>query len=146
MPTSGVERLARLVLDTSAYSHFRSGHAQVLDYLARADAVLLPTIVIGELEAVFEHGTRARANRLALEDFLEEPFVTTLPVTKTVARQYGRVFSALRAAGTPLPVNDVWIGATTLDCGGMLLTFDTDFTRIDGLHSIVLENAPTRRG
>ena len=142
MPTSGVERLEKLVLDTSAYSHFRFGHTHVLDYLARSDAVFVPVIVIGELEAAFEQGKRARANRVALEDFLQEPFVTILPVTRTVARHYGRVFAALRVAGTPLPVNDVWIGATTLDCGGTLLTFDTDFTRIEGLHPIVLRHDP----
>ena len=142
MPISGVERLAKLVLDTSAYSRFRSGHARVLDYLARADAILLPTIVIGELEAAFEHGMRAHANRVALDAFLQEPFVGTLPVTRAVAKRYGRVFSALRRAGTPLPVHDIWIGATTLDCGGTLLSFDTDFARIDGLHHVLLTNDP----
>ena len=144
MPTSGVERLAKLVLDTSAYSHFRSGHARVLDYLARADTILFPTIVIGELEAAFEQGTRAQANHVALDTFLEEPFVAILPVTQAVAKRYGRVFATLRAAGTPVPVNDIWIGATTLDCGGTLLTFDTDFERIDGLHHVLLTIDPPR--
>ena len=65
MPISGVDRL---VLDTSAYSHFRSGHAQVLDALSRAERVLIPVTVLGELEAAFEWGSRARENRRALEE------------------------------------------------------------------------------
>lgn len=136
MTTSGV---SRLVLDTSAYSHFRTGHHGVLDALARAEHVLVPVTVLGELEAAFELGTRARENRRALESYLEEAFVRVLPVTPAVARQYGRVFSSLRRAGTPLPVNDIWIAAATLDCGGTLLTFDRDFARIPGLDHVTLD-------
>lgn len=135
MPTSGVDRL---VLDTSAYSHFRAGHLQVLEALARAERVLLPVTVLGELEAAFESGSRARENRRVLEDFLEEPFVDLLPITAAVARQYGRVFAALRRSGTPIPVNDIWIAATTIDCGGTLLTFDRDFARVAGLDHVTL--------
>jgi tRNA(fMet)-specific endonuclease VapC len=135
MTTSGV---SRLVLDTSAYSYFRAGHHEVLDALARAERVLIPVTVLGELEAAFEWGTRARENRRALESYLEEAFVDVLPATHAVARQYGRVFTALRRAGTPLPVNDIWIAAATLDCGGTLLTFDGDFARVPGLDHITL--------
>lgn len=130
---------SRLVLDTSAYSHFRTGHAQVLDALARAERVLIPVTVIGELEAAFEWGTRARENRRALESYLEEAFVEVLPLTPSVARYYGRTFVALRRAGTPLPVNDIWIAAATLDCGGTLLTFDRDFGRVAGLAHMTLD-------
>ncbi len=138
MPTSGAERVSRLVLDTSAYSYFRRGHAAVLDALARAERVLIPMTVLGELEAAFELGSRARENRRVLEEFIGEPFVDLLDTTASVARHYGRVFAALKRAGTPLPVNDIWIAATTLDCGGTLLTFDRDFQRISGLDHITL--------
>ena len=133
MPTSGVERVSKLVLDTSAYSHFRRGHVGVLDALARADRVLIPATVLGELEAAFELGTRLRENRRGLDDFLAESFVETTDTTASVARHYGRVFASLRRDGTPLPVNDIWIAAAALDCGGTLLTFDRDFERIRGI-------------
>lgn len=133
--TSGV---SRLVLDTSAYSYFRTGHVEVLEFLASAERVLIPVTVLGELEAAFELGTRTRENRRALEGYLEETFVDVLPTTPSVARHYGRVFATLRTAGTPLPVNDIWIAAATLDCGGTLLTFDRDFSRIAGLAHVTL--------
>lgn len=138
MTISGV---SRLVLDTSAYSHFRTGHPEVLDALAGAERVLIPVTVLGELEAAFEWGTRARENRRALEAYLEEAFVDVLTVTAAVARQYGRLFTALRRAGTPLPVNDIWIAASTFDCGGTLLTFDRDFARVPGLDLITIDPA-----
>lgn len=142
MTSSGAERVARLVLDTSAYSHFRRGHGGVLDALARAERVLVPVTVLGELEAAFELGTRSRENRRGLDDFLAEPFVDAIDATASVARQYGRVFSTLKRAGTPLPVNDIWIAAATIDCGGTLLTFDRDFERIVGLDRITLSASP----
>ena len=138
MIDSGGEVFDRLVLDTSAYSHFRAGHPQVLDQLARAAAVVIPVTVLGELEAAFQLGRRARENRLTLAEFLGEPFVTVWPTTTAVARHYGRLFAELKRAGTPIPVNDVWIAAACLDCVGRLVTFDTDFERITGLELTVL--------
>ena len=105
----------------------------MIDALARAERVLIPMTVLGELEAAFEMGRRARDNRRVLDDFLAEPFVDLLDVTASAARRYGQVFSTLKRAGTPLPVNDVWIAAATIDCGGTLLTFDRDFDRIPGM-------------
>ena len=49
--------------------------------------------------------------------------------------------SAERSAfvlSTPVPVNDIWIAAATLDCGGTLLTFDRDFERVAGLDRMTI--------
>jgi tRNA(fMet)-specific endonuclease VapC len=128
----------RLALDTSAYSHFRGNHAEVVDRIARADVVYLPAIVLGELEAAFRKGARTADNRAKLEDFLDEDFVQVLPVTADVARGYGQLFAALRAAGTPIPVNDIWIAATAIDAGAHLLTFDRDFDHVTRLDRTIL--------
>jgi tRNA(fMet)-specific endonuclease VapC len=135
---SGAEFAGRLVLDTSAYSHFRAGDERVLNLIAVAEIVFLPTVVLGELEAGFLLGRRERENLTLLAEFLAERFVSILPVTPTVARRYGRVFADLRRAGTPIPINDIWIAATALDCGGHLLTFDGDFKQISSLDCTVL--------
>ena len=142
MTRSGSELAARLVLDTSAYSHFRAGDERVLDLIAVAELVYLPTIVLGELEGGFALGRRERENRTLLAEFLAESLVSTLPVTPSVAYRYGRLVADLRRAGTPIPINDIWIAATTLDCGGHLLTFDGDFDAIPALDYTLL--APTK--
>lgn len=123
----------RVVLDTSAYSHFRANHPEVVDRIATADLVCVPTTVLGELEAAFRMGRRASDNRTKLESFLQEDFVSVVSVTSDVARRYGELFVELRRAGTPIPVNDIWIAAATIDAGAHLLTFDTDFDRIPRL-------------
>lgn len=128
----------RIALDTSAYAHFRAGHAGVLDLLASAETVFVPVVVLGELEAGFELGSRARANRVSLEEFLAEPFVSIVDVTPAVARRYGSLFSALRRAGTPIPVNDIWIAACAIESAARVVTFDRDFERIAKLDVTVL--------
>ncbi|MFQ5739926.1 MAG: type II toxin-antitoxin system VapC family toxin [Acidobacteriota bacterium] len=138
MTNSGVDPTGRIVLDTSAYSRMRAGHGGVLDRIAAAEIVSIPATVIGELEAGFQLGRRVGENRVALAEFLAEPFVSVLPTTSEVARRYGQVFAGLRRAGTPIPVNDIWIAAATLDCGAHLLTFDQDFQRIGYLDCTVL--------
>lgn len=148
MTTNGAkrERVARVVLDTSAYSKFRSGDTRVRDLIADAESVMVPTPVLGELYGAFDLGSRARENRVALSEFLDEPFVHLIDVSQTVARHYGRVFAGLRRAGTPIPANDMWIAACAIDQGGCLVTFDHDFEQVTGLDRIVLEGIEAGTG
>jgi tRNA(fMet)-specific endonuclease VapC len=140
--SSGAEApILRLVLDTSAYSWMRNGHCEVLDLVAGAELVILPVPVLGELEAGFELGGRQRENRATLAEFLAEPFVSVRPATQDTARRYGEIFGQLRRAGTPIPVNDIWIAAVTQDCAGRLLTFDHHFQSIPTLATTVLDPA-----
>jgi tRNA(fMet)-specific endonuclease VapC len=138
MTLSGAEGAGQLVLDTSAYSRFRAGDGRILDLIAGAEIVGMPAVVLGELEAAFTLGRRELENRSILAEFLAESFVSVLPVTAAVARRYGRLFAELRRAGTPIPINDVWIAATALVCGGHLVTFDGDFGRIAFLDCTIL--------
>ena len=128
----------RLVMDTSAYSHMRMGHPHLAGMLASAELLLIPVTVLGELEGAFELGSRARANRMALTEFLSEPFVSVLPTTPDVARHYGQVYARQRRSGRPVPVNDMWIAASAIDSGGHLVTFDKDFSRIEALDCTIL--------
>lgn len=141
MPASGSDP-RRVVLDTSAYAQLRRGNQEVLDHLATAEVVLVPVTVLGELQAGFALGSREKENRVALREFLEEPFVAVLETTPEVARRYGGLFARLRQAGTPIPVNDIWIAAACQDCGGHLLTFDQDFGRLPELDQTLLESPP----
>jgi tRNA(fMet)-specific endonuclease VapC len=130
---------SRIVLDTSAYARLRAGHAGVLQILTEVETVYLPAIVLGELEAGFRRGRRTKENHAMLAEFLQESFTTVLPVTEDVARVYGRLFASLREAGTPIPVNDIWIAASTVEAGAHLVTFDRGFDLVRELDRTVLE-------
>ena len=86
MPASGSNRGGRLVLDTSAYSRLRAGDSRILDRVAAATLVLVPTVVLGELEAGFALGGRTAENRRSLSELLAEPFVQIVPIDAAVAR------------------------------------------------------------
>jgi tRNA(fMet)-specific endonuclease VapC len=115
------------------------GDERVVLALAEAGIVIVPVIVIGELEAAFAQGERKGENRALLDSFVNEPFVRLAEVTRGVASRYGELVAVLRQAGTPIPVNDIWIAATSMDAGGTLLTLDHDFQRVPGLRCIVLD-------
>lgn len=134
----GAETPSRIVLDTSAYARMRSGDERVIAVVADAEVVHVPVVVLGELEGGFRIGSKTAANQLLLHSFLDEPYVSLLPVTREVAVRYGQLFAELRAAGTPVPANDIWIAASTLDVGAQLITFDTDFARFPALAATVL--------
>ena len=129
-----------MVLDTSAYSNLRRGDENVHRYLGAATQTLVPMIVLGELEAGFEVGSRTRANRMLLQEFLREPWVSVLPISRSVTYHYAHTFARLRSAGTPIPTNDIWIAATTIDAGAHLLTFDSDYGAISTLSCTILSN------
>lgn len=124
-----------IVLDTNAYVAFKRGDGDVLAVLRRAERLWLPVVVLGELLAGFAAGNREAANREALAAFLDSPRVATLPVTDLTADHYALVFAELRRKGRPIPSNDLWIAAGTLEQGAALLTLDAHFAAVDGLRT-----------
>ena len=122
-----------VVLDTSAFTALFRGDESILELLAKAECVYVSVIVIGELEAGFRGGSRYAENLALLERFLARPTVEILPVSRDTGNCFGRIKSALRAKGTPIPINDVWIAAQCLETGAVLLTYDRHFATIDGL-------------
>ena len=49
------------------------------------------------------------------------------------AEHYATVYAALRAGGTPIPTNDMWIAASAIQHGLRLFTFDAHFGTVPGL-------------
>ena len=55
--------------------------------------------------------------------------------TAATADLYALVYTALRRKGKPIPTNDLWIAASSLEHGAALLTLDAHFQSIDGLRT-----------
>jgi len=122
--------VSRVALDTSAYSAFKRGHPEVVQHLRRAREILVSSVVLGELLGGFEAGGRPRRNRGDLRLFLESPRVRLVPVGEATAERYARIYASLRAAGRPLPANDLWIAASAMEHGAELVTLDRDFAGV----------------
>ncbi len=131
--------MSRICLDTSAYSHFRRGHAETVAAIDSAREILVPSIVLGELRFGFQIGNRAQENEHLLVQFLAQPWVTVANVDEDAAVEYADIATELRRAGTPLFPNDIWIAAVALREGVPVLTLDQDFSRMPRVGKIILK-------
>jgi tRNA(fMet)-specific endonuclease VapC len=131
----------RILLDTGAYSALMRGHDEVADRVRRAEGVVFSTVVAGELLLGFRLGTRLKKNMAELEAFLDNPYVSLVPVTLTTADRFARIAAALRGRGKPIPTNEIWIAAHTMETGAELLSFDAHFGAIAGLAWVALPSA-----
>ena len=125
--------MKKIVLDTNAYTRLLAGEADVLDVIGTAETVYMSIFVLGELYAGFAGGTKERENKATLNRFLFKPSVKILNATAETAEVFGVVKQDLKKAGTPFPINDVWIAAHALETGSTLVTYDGHFKKIAGI-------------
>ena len=101
--------------------------------LEHADAILVPFVVMAELRCGFIKGTRARHNEEVLARFLSRPDVAVLYADEQTTHHYAAVFDQLRKQGTPIPTNDMWIAALSLQHGLALYARDAHFDHLPQL-------------
>jgi tRNA(fMet)-specific endonuclease VapC len=93
--------------------------------------ILIPSIVLGELFYGAEQSTRKDTNKRKIEEFAKASVV--LECDAETARVYGRIKGQLKAKGTPIPENDIWIAAPAEQHQLLLITRDKHFDNIDAL-------------
>ena len=125
--------MKKIILDTNAYTRLLTGEEDVLDVIGTTETVYMSIFVLGELHAGFAGGTKERGNKDTLNRFLLKPSVKILNATSETAEVFGVLKQDLKKAGTPLPINDVWIAAHALETGSILITYDGHFKKIAGM-------------
>lgn len=123
----------QFVLDTSAYSGFNRGDERLKKWFHADSQIIVPLIVVGELRAGFSVGSMQKENEDLLQRFLDSSNVNTTTITDTTTKLFATIYYRLRKAGTPIGTNDMWIAALTLEHNKLLLTLDTDFSRVPDL-------------
>ena len=123
----------RVFLDTNAYTTFKKGDEDTVQVIRNADLVGVSVVVLGELLAGFAVGTKERRNRQELDAFLDSPRVRIYPVDSETTGHYASIYRQLKNKGRPIPTNDLWIAAGSMQQGFRLLTADKHFAEIDGL-------------
>ncbi len=124
-----------IALDTNAYAAFKHGDAQVVAVVQHAPTIILCVTVLAELLGGFAAGQRESVDRSELTQFINTPRVKVVPSTAATADLYALLYAALRRKGQPIPTNDLWIAASTLEHGAALLSLDAHFQNIDGLRA-----------
>ena len=123
----------KIILDTSAYAGFKRNDVETVETIVQAELILFSPVVLGELMFGFRNGTRFKENMDELNRFLEHEAVDLVQIGKITSDRYSRIAAQLKRQGTPIPTNDIWIAAQTMEHGAELITSDQHFERISGL-------------
>lgn len=125
--------MKNVLIDTNIYLLALKGDKQVVATLRRLDRIGFSAISIAELFSGFKERSRENKNRQELDLFLDSPRVVVHVIDEGSADFYAAILNDLRAAGTPIPTNNIWIAATAFQHGYKLYSKDEHFRLIPGL-------------
>ena len=120
-----------LLLDTNAVIALLAGDLAAQNSLSKAELTFLSSIVLGDLYYGAWKSTQKVANSAKIDALAAKS--TVLPIDAVTAWQFGKIKSALRTKGRPIPENDIWIAALAKQYGLTLLTRDAHFKEVDGI-------------
>ena len=122
-----------MILDTNALSAFVEGLAGIQSHVER-EIASVPAIVLGE----YRFGISQSRRRRAYDQWLIEnlPDFELLSVDERTAVQYAEIRLELKTAGTPIPVNDLWIAALCRQHALPILSQDRHFDLVKGVRRV----------
>lgn len=125
------------LLDTNAFSDVMRKHSKLdarMSSLAPADRVVICPVVRGEIRYGIEQLAQSR-RRQDLENQAAPLFavIPCEPIPETAGDYYARIKLTRQHKGLTLDENDLWIAATALVLGAILISRDGDFQQIEGL-------------
>ena len=117
----------RGLLDTSVFVAAEVGRA--LESLPEESAISVITLAELHLGVLLAKDGPTRARRLRIVSRVEREF-DAIPIDSEVARTFASIVGEARAAGRRPRVMDVWIAATAVRHGLVVVTQDADFAGI----------------
>lgn len=120
-----------VILDTNALSAFADGDQRLLRALTNEIELALPVVVLGE----YLYGIRQSRLRVSYENWIKAnlAFFDLLPIVRETAEHYAEIRRELKAAGTLIPINDLWIASLARHHRMRLVTRDNHFAAIQRL-------------
>jgi tRNA(fMet)-specific endonuclease VapC len=122
--------MRKVLLDTSAYSAFLRGSEAIKSALQNTDEIYLCPVIIGELLSGFIRGRTTSKNRKELQTFLSSPRVKIADIDTETAERYAIILNYLWEKGNPIPTNDIWIAASAMQYGLIVITSDAHYKEI----------------
>ena len=122
-------------MDTNAVSDLMRDRAAIKTHIANhSDVITTSAIVVGEIWYGLDRlpaGKKRSDLQTRAENILAA--IRIEPITQAIAEAYGRLKAVTERHGLTLDDNDLWIAATALAIGAVLVSRDTDLGGISGL-------------
>ncbi len=99
--------------------------------LSKYSEIFIPSIAVGELYFGAYRSSNSSKHIKQINQFLENCIV--ISVDYETADFYGKIKTALKDKGRPIPENDIWIAAIAAQHNLPLFTADQHFKEIDVL-------------
>ena len=122
---------SKVFLDSNIIIDIFHSKIELIDFLADADKIYVPVIVLGELLFGAENAVNPNRHFKQVENFLKD--LEIVNIDSETAALYSKVKYQLRKLGRPIPDNDIWIAALTMQYNATLLTNDAHFNNIESL-------------
>lgn len=119
------------LLDTNIVMALTRNEPAIEQRIRGSSSIYYASIVLGELYHGAYNSDRSERNIRQIDNLALGN--TVLSCDTETARIYGRLKSAQRAKGRPIPENDLWIAALAVQHSLTLVTRDAHFDNIDSL-------------
>nr|NQU92826.1 type II toxin-antitoxin system VapC family toxin [Bacteroidota bacterium] len=119
------------ILDTNIIIALFAGDQDVLEEIAIAGEIFIPSIVVGELLYGAHNSGKPDQNIKKIEKFCND--IQILNCDISTAQVYGLVKKQLKDIGKPIPENDIWISALSKQHQIPLVSRDKHFDNIPEL-------------
>ncbi len=121
----------KLAVDTNAVIAYREGISGACSLIEKADTIVLPVTVLGELLYGAANSARPQENERIVHKFSAQ--CALIPIDQNIAVRYANVRLHLKKIGRPIPENDIWVAAICLEFDVTLLTLDNHFKYVNDL-------------
>jgi tRNA(fMet)-specific endonuclease VapC len=123
-----------MILDTNALSAWWDNEPALIKILADSSRVFVPTPALAEIR----YGILQSRKREEMERWMAQALASTtiLPIEDPTTFHYATLRLHLKRAGTPIPMNDLWIAAIALQHGLPIVSRDSRFDHVPELRRV----------
>jgi len=123
------------ILDTNIVIALFGNDVGVINKISKVKDIFIPAIVVGELFYGAFNSGKPEQNSVKIIEFLRK--VKILNCDQETAKFYGKIKKELKDKGKPIPENDIWIIALSMQHKIQVVSRDIHFKYVDHLDLVI---------